>query len=167
MKKRSSLIILLLLSLFLVLALPTLAQDATPEPAATVVVNPTVEPVVTPAPVEQPSPLSWLSQVSPWLGAIAIVGLVIVGVLGRAFIIQLGSSVPVAFYEISRGAAVAGLDTLGNYVTTTATTIDDQGYAELRKLFDELRAEIEIKRQEQAELIQKYLNNPPTTSSSN
>lgn len=77
MKKRSSLIILLLLSLFLVLALPTFAQEVTPEPAATVVVNPTVEPIETPAPVEQPSPLSWLSQVSPWLGAIAIVALVI------------------------------------------------------------------------------------------
>jgi len=166
--KRGQILIMLILSVLLfMLVMPAFAQDATPEPAATVVVNPTVEPVVTPAPVEQPSPLSWLSQVSPWLGAIAIVGLVIVGVLGRAFIIQLGSSVPVAFYEISRGAAVAGLDTLGNYVTTTATTIDDQGYAELRKLFDELRAEIEIKRQEQAELIQKYLNNPPTTSSSN
>jgi hypothetical protein len=51
-----------LLLVFLALFIPTFAQDATPEPAATVVVNPTVEPVVTPAPVviEQPSGLSIL-----------------------------------------------------------------------------------------------------------
>lgn len=166
--------IMLLLVLALMLVAPAFAQDNSPAPVQTVEatingtpVEATLVPVVTPAPVEQPSPLSWLSQISPWLGAIAIVALIIVGVLGRAFIIQLGSSVPVAFYEISRGAAVAGLDSLGQYVSTTATTIDDAGYAELRKLFDELKAEIEAKRQEQAELIQRYLNSPPANPSAN
>lgn len=59
---RKVLPIMFLLLVFLALFIPTFAQDATPEPAATVVVNPTVEPVVTPAPVviEQPSGLSIL-----------------------------------------------------------------------------------------------------------
>lgn len=166
---------ILLIALFAALVLPVYAQDVTAEPIATVqaTVNGTpveatlIAPVETPAPTEQPTPLSWLSQISPWLGAIAIVALVVVCILGWKFIVQLGSSVPVAFYEITKGAAVAGLDSLGNYVGTTTTTIDDVGYAELRKLFDELKTEIEVKRQEQADLIQKYLNSPPANPSVN
>jgi hypothetical protein len=163
-----------LIVFFLVLIVPTFAQDlSTNTPIATVqaTLNGTpveatlIAPVGTPAPgANEPTPMNWLVQVSPWLGAILIVVSVIVGILGRTFIIQLGSSVPIAFYEVSKGAAVAGLDSLGNYVTTTATTIDDEGYTELRKLFDELTQKIEQQRQEQADLIMKHLNPPPAPS---
>lgn len=168
--------IMLILVLAFLIVFPTFAQDVTPNstPEATAIVEATVNgnpveatlvPVEPPAPVaSEPTFMNWLAQVSPWLGAIAIVVSVIVGILGRTFIIQLGSSVPVAFYEVGKGAAVAGLDSLGHYVTTTATKIDDEGYTELRKLFDELTQKIEQQRQEQAELIAKYLPPPPAAS---
>lgn len=63
MKKRSSLIILLLLSLFLVLSIaPTFAQDVTVEPAATVVATVNGNPVEATliAPTETPAPQSSL-----------------------------------------------------------------------------------------------------------
>ncbi len=186
LRRSVPIILILLIALFVGLVLPATAQDAptleslltnTPAPESTVVTVTTVAPIATNAPVTTPDPiiieqpqssqLSWLITISPLLVAMVIAGMIVLGILGRAFIIQLGSSVPIAFYEITRGAAVAGLDSLGNYVTTTATTIDDAGYSELRKLFDELKAEIEVKRQEQAELIQRYLSSPPPTSSAN
>lgn len=56
--KRGQILIMLLLSVLLfMLVMPAFAQDATPEPAATVVVNPTVEPVVTVSPTETPAPV--------------------------------------------------------------------------------------------------------------
>lgn len=118
-------------------------------------IEPTAEATVEPTPAPEPAPVNWFTTVSPWVVILLIVIAVAVATLGHTAIVQLGASVPVAFWEIGKGAVVSGLDQLGGYVTTTPTAIDNEAYTELRKQFDALVKEVATLRQTQAQNISR------------
>lgn len=159
MKKFKLLGVILFLS-FMMGAIPAIYAQDTPTDVPTVEAStpvPTAEatPVVTPTPAPEPAPVNWFTTVSPWVVILLIVIAVAVATLGHTAIVQLGASVPVAFWEIGKGAVVSGLDQLGGYVTTTPTAIDNEAYTELRKQFDALVKEVATLRQTQAQNIKR------------
>lgn len=139
------------------IAFPVMAQEPTPPPTDEVIALPTLEMTalptavvdVTPEPpvvvVNPPSDdrlLELVKQALPWLGAVAITFIIMIGVLGHNAIVNLGRSAPAPLREMAISAGESLLRSGEGYVTTTTTQLDDEALKELRKLFDQWVIEI-------------------------
>jgi hypothetical protein len=158
--------IMFILLAVLLVGLPVAAQDlVTNTPAGEVIATAEVTepaPVETPAPpVVEPTEPGLTMQITPYLVGIVIVVLVIAGVLLRTAIIQLGASVPLLAYQTAKGAGLAALEQVGNYVLTTESKTDDEAYKELRKMFEQLVIQIEEQRAQQSALFAKHFPSTP------
>jgi hypothetical protein len=124
-----------------------------PIPTAVPAVGTEEAPVSNP---EQPAPspsgdsslIELVKVAMPWLGAILIIAVIVLGMLGREFIINLGKSTPAYVREPIFSGAETGLAKLEEYTHTTETTIDDAAAAELKKfllgIIGEIRAEEKV-----------------------
>lgn len=130
------LFLLIVLFVLLVSTFPAAAQDeVTPVPtveATLVAPGDTAPPVVV---IDQ-------TQIPTWAVVIilvAVAGLVSVAYVG---IVNAAKQAPEWTREIFLSGLGSGLDSVNTYVKTTPTPLDDVAYDELRKLYDQLRADL-------------------------
>lgn len=176
--KRTALMsaVLVILMFVLVAGLPVVAQDsplATNTPA--VVTIQTVEASVNDvpveatlvAPVEQPPVVvvdSPQSTAMFWIFSAVIFGLLVVIVLVlRPLIVQLGASAPRWAVDAAFSAGGTLLNSAQTYAGTTLSTIDDDLVAELRKEVDSLKSQIEQMRINKEPTAATAAVNPPGT----
>ncbi len=151
MFKRFALFVLLFSLLFVVGM--AAAQDAPLETNTPVAVV-TLEPVLTPAPVDEaPAPVE---PAAPWwsenFGMIAIViGALVIMIVTqqmtiRGAIVQLGSSVPGYVYAGAKTTLNEGLAAVEGSVLKTTTTLDDEALKAIREVVAGVLADIDKQR---------------------
>lgn len=135
----------LLLVCSMALPMAAFAQDVpTPEnfeTATAIADEPTAVPTVAPTPIPAPSPIDE-AKIPTWLGVVAVVlvvGIISISIVG---IMQAAKGLPSWARELILAGVGSGLDSVDGYVKGTETTIDDVAVAELRRLVDQLRAEL-------------------------